>query len=53
MEDACKERQHEREGNELNNRIERFQYSKKEKAFAAGEGGRLEIFAAGVIANVA
>lgn len=53
MEDACKERQHEREGNELNNRIERFRYSKKEKAFAAGEGGRLEIFAAGVIANVA
>lgn len=46
-------RQHEREGNELNNRIERFRYSKKEKAFAAGEGGRLEIFAAGVIANVA
>lgn len=38
---------------ELNNRIERFRYSKKEKAFAAGEGGRLEIFAAGVIANVA
>lgn len=53
MEDACKERQHEREGNELNKRIERFRYSKKEKAFAAGEGGRLEIFAAGVIANVA
>lgn len=52
MEDACKERHHEREGNELNNRIERFRYSKKEKAFAAG-GGRLEIFAAGVIANVA
>lgn len=49
-----------REGKELNKRIERLIclsiFEKRKKAFVGGGGGggdRLEIFAAGVIANVA